>query len=60
MRLLRKLWRDKRGQDLIEYALLAAFMAVSVGAISPTLAQGFITMMSKVNNVIVGAGGGSG
>jgi Flp pilus assembly pilin Flp len=60
MRLLRKLWRDKRGQDLIEYALLGAFFAVAVGAMSPALAQGFITMMSKVNNVIVGAGGGGG
>jgi Flp pilus assembly pilin Flp len=58
MRMLRKLWRNKRGQDMIEYALLAAFLAVAAGAISPAVASGFITIMSRVNNVIVSAGGG--
>ena len=27
-----QLWRDKRGQDLIEYALMAGFVAVAAGA----------------------------
>ena len=30
-----KLGRDNRGQDLIEYALMAGFVAVAAGAIMP-------------------------
>ena len=33
--LLRALWRDERGQDLIEYALLAGLLTVVGGAILP-------------------------
>lgn len=32
---LRLVVRDQRGQDLIEYALLAAFMVVAVAAVLP-------------------------
>ena len=31
-----KIWRDTRGQDFIEYALLVAFMSVTVAATFPT------------------------
>ncbi len=31
-----KIWRDTRGQDFIEYALLTAFLAVTAGATFPT------------------------
>ena len=31
-----RIWRDTRGQDFIEYALLAAFLAVTAGATFPT------------------------
>ena len=27
-----KIWKDKHGQDLIEYALMAGFVAVAAGA----------------------------
>ncbi len=28
-----QIWKDERGQDLIEYALMAGFVAVAAGAI---------------------------
>jgi Flp pilus assembly pilin Flp len=31
------IWRDRRGQDLIEYALMAGFVAVAAGAAFPLL-----------------------
>ena len=31
-----KIWQDTRGQDFIEYALLAGFLAVTAGATFPT------------------------
>ena len=35
-RATRSLWRNKSGQDLVEYALLGGFVAVAAGAIFPT------------------------
>jgi len=32
---LTKFWRDNSGQDFIEYALMAALMAVSMGVVMP-------------------------
>ena len=32
---LLKLWRDDRGQDFIEYALLAALVSTGVGVVMP-------------------------
>jgi Flp pilus assembly pilin Flp len=55
MRHLWKLWRDQRGQDLIEYALLAAFLAVAVGALSPTVATDICAMFSRVAIVLTAA-----
>ncbi len=31
-----RIWRETRGQDLIEYSLIAGFVAVAAGAIFPT------------------------
>jgi pilus assembly protein Flp/PilA len=44
---------DVRGQDLIEYALMAGFVAVAAGAIFPTtLAPGISTIFSKINSTL--------
>ncbi|MEO8129925.1 MAG: hypothetical protein ABJF23_32825 [Bryobacteraceae bacterium] len=32
---LLKLWRDDRGQDFIEYALMAALLCTSIGVVMP-------------------------
>jgi Flp pilus assembly pilin Flp len=42
------LWVDDRGQDLIEYALMAGFVAVAAGAIMPGVATSISTIFSKV------------
>lgn len=43
--------RDVGGQDLVEYALMAAFVAVAAGAIFPTtIAPGISTIFSKINS----------
>jgi hypothetical protein len=33
-----RIWRDNRAQDLIEYALMAGFVALSASAIMPGVA----------------------
>jgi Flp pilus assembly pilin Flp len=55
MRHLKKLWGNQHGQDLIEYALLAAFLAVAVGALSPSVATDICTMFSRVATVLTAA-----
>jgi Flp pilus assembly pilin Flp len=48
---------DTRGQDLIEYALMAGFVAVAAGAIMPTVAGHISTIFSKVSSALVEGGG---
>lgn len=43
---------DTRGQDLIEYALMAGFVAVAAGAIMPSVAGSISTVFSKVESVL--------
>ena len=38
-----KIWKDTKGQDLIEYALMAGFVAVAAGAIMPSVANSIST-----------------
>jgi Flp pilus assembly pilin Flp len=59
MRQLKKLWFNQLGQDMIEYALTAAFLAVAVGALSPTVATNICTMFSRVNTVLTAANNGA-
>ncbi|HEY1755628.1 MAG TPA: Flp family type IVb pilin [Bryobacteraceae bacterium] len=47
-----KIWKDTRGQDLIEYALMAGFVAVAAGAIMPGVATSISTIFSKVSSVM--------
>lgn len=46
--------KDTRGQDLIEYALLAGFVAVAVGAIMPWVVASISTIIAKVGCAIDG------
>ena len=50
-----KIWRDTRGQDLIEYALMAGFVAVAAGAIMPGVAASITSIFSQVNSIMVTA-----
>jgi pilus assembly protein Flp/PilA len=47
-----KMWKDQRGQDLIEYALMASFVAVAAGAIMPDVATSISEIFSKVTSVV--------
>jgi Flp pilus assembly pilin Flp len=46
------IWKDRRGQDLIEYALMAAFVAVAAGATIPNVAVSISQIFSKVASVV--------
>ncbi len=48
-------WRDTHGQDLIEYALMAGFVAVSAGALMPRVASSISTILSKTVSVLARA-----
>lgn len=50
-----QVWKDTRGQDLIEYALMAGFVAVAAGAIMPNIANSISTIFSKISSVMSGA-----
>jgi pilus assembly protein Flp/PilA len=55
-----RIWKDTRGQDLIEYALMAGFVAVAAGAIMPGVASSISTIFSKVGSVMTNAAGQGG
>jgi pilus assembly protein Flp/PilA len=51
-----RLLKDTRGQDLIEYALMAGFVAVAAGAIMPGVAAQISTIFGKVSSALTLAG----
>ena len=53
-----KIWSDTRGQDLLEYALMAGFIAVTAGAIMPGVSDSLTTIFSKVGSVMTRAASG--
>lgn len=53
--LLRKLLKDRKGQDLIEYALMAGFVAVAAGAIMPGVATSISTIFGAISDHLVNA-----
>lgn len=49
------IWKDSKGQDLIEYALMAGFVAVAAGAIMPNVAASISQIFSQVSSVLSNA-----
>jgi Flp pilus assembly pilin Flp len=47
-----KIWKDTRGQDLTEYALLGGFLAAACAATLPDIATDIVAIMSKVLAVL--------
>ncbi len=47
-----QLWNQTHGQDLIEYALLAGFVAVACGAAFPPVAGNISIIFSKITSSI--------
>jgi pilus assembly protein Flp/PilA len=50
-----QIWRDNHGQDLIEYALMAGFVAVAAGAVMPTVSSSISKIFSRVSSVMANA-----
>lgn len=50
-----QLWKDRRGQDLIEYALMAGFVAVAAGAIMPGTSTSISRIFSKIASTMTQA-----
>jgi len=50
-----QIWKDRRGQDLVEYALMAGFVAVAAGTIMPGVASSINVVFSSVNSIMVQA-----
>jgi pilus assembly protein Flp/PilA len=46
---------DTSGQDLIEYALMAGFVAVAAGAIMPGVATSISTIFSEISSTMTAA-----
>lgn len=51
-----RIWKDRRGQDLVEYALLAGFIAVAAGVFVPNVSNAMSTIYSKVASRLAEAG----
>jgi pilus assembly protein Flp/PilA len=54
-----RIWKDTRGQDMIEYALMAGFVAVAAGAILPGVSTSISTIFSKISSVATAAAANS-
>ena len=53
--LIIRLLHDKKGQDMVEYALLAGFIAVAAGAILPNISDDISRIFSKMGSVVSAA-----
>jgi pilus assembly protein Flp/PilA len=47
--------KDDQGQDLIEYALMAGFVAVAAGALMPSVTKSISTVFSKIQSLLANA-----
>ena len=47
-----QVWKDTRGQDLVEYALAAGLVAVAAVACMPTLSSTISTVFTKIGSII--------
>lgn len=56
MNTLKRLWKEDEGQDLIEYALLVALIALAVAAIFPALATAINGVYTKATDCMTSGG----
>ncbi len=54
-RILAGVMADESGQDMVEYALLAGFVAVAAGALFPPIADNISAIFSKLDSILVQA-----
>lgn len=46
-----KIWTDQRGQDMVEYGLLAGFITVTIGAGYPPVSDDISMIFSKLGSI---------
>ena len=51
-----RLWKDNRGQDMVEYALMGGFITVVVAATFPPIGGGLVLIFSKMASMLAQAG----
>jgi Flp pilus assembly pilin Flp len=52
-----RFWKEEAGQDLIEYALMAGFVAVAAGALMPNVSSSITTVFTKIQTILANAAG---
>jgi pilus assembly protein Flp/PilA len=52
MNILKRLWKEEEGQDLIEYALLVALIALGAAAVFPTIGTTINTIFTNANTCL--------
>lgn len=50
-------WRDERGQDIVEFALLASLAAVASALFVPDLSNNMDRIYSRLSSKLIEAGG---
>jgi pilus assembly protein Flp/PilA len=50
-----RIWADDHGQDLIEYAMMAGFVAVEAGTIMPGVSTSISKIFSKISSAMTAA-----
>jgi pilus assembly protein Flp/PilA len=50
-----RFWKETEGQDLIEYALMAGFVALAAAALMPNVTSSISTIFSKINSLLSSA-----
>ena len=49
------IWKNNQGQDLIEYALMAGFVAVAAATFVPGVTSSINIIFSKVSSIMIQA-----
>ncbi|HLI82914.1 MAG TPA: hypothetical protein VKV17_03300 [Bryobacteraceae bacterium] len=52
MKLFIRIWKDTRGQDLVEYALAAGMVALVAVAAMPQLSNIISNVFSKIGSIV--------
>jgi pilus assembly protein Flp/PilA len=52
-----RIWKDTRGQDMIEYALMAGFVALAAAAAMPSISSQISTIFDKIKSSLTSAAG---
>ena len=53
--LIVRLVKDRKGQDMVEYAMLAGFIAVAAGALLPGISDNISIIFSRMASVVAAA-----